>query len=117
MPHRPMNRRVDRNERGTGTLQSDMLAWFKKAIYFAPHGKPVFMKHARKILAIISFVALASCVCGQAGPTPAGDKRVWVATWGASQQIPEPQNSLPADDLRDATVRQSEEHTSELQSL
>jgi lysophospholipase L1-like esterase len=29
-----------------------------------------------------------------------------VATWGASQQIPEPQNALPADDLRDATVRQ-----------
>ena len=32
--------------------------------------------------------------------------QVWVATWGASQQIPEPQNALPADDLRDATVRQ-----------
>jgi lysophospholipase L1-like esterase len=30
----------------------------------------------------------------------------WVASWGASQQIPEPQNALPADDLRDATVRQ-----------
>ncbi|HKU28360.1 MAG TPA: hypothetical protein VJQ54_23025, partial [Candidatus Sulfotelmatobacter sp.] len=31
---------------------------------------------------------------------------VWVVTWGASQQIPEAQNALPADDLRDATVRQ-----------
>lgn len=31
---------------------------------------------------------------------------VWVATWGASQQIPEPQNALPAGDLRDATVRE-----------
>lgn len=30
----------------------------------------------------------------------------WVASWGASQQVPEPQNALPADDLRDATVRQ-----------
>lgn len=30
----------------------------------------------------------------------------WVATWGASQQIPEPHNALPKDDLRDATVRQ-----------
>jgi lysophospholipase L1-like esterase len=30
----------------------------------------------------------------------------WVATWGASQQVPEPANSLPLDDLRDATVRQ-----------
>ena len=32
--------------------------------------------------------------------------QTWVATWSASQQIPEPQNELPADDLRDATVRQ-----------
>jgi len=31
---------------------------------------------------------------------------VWIATWGASQQIPEPQNALPADDLRDATMRE-----------
>ncbi len=30
----------------------------------------------------------------------------WIETWGASQQVPEPQNALPADDLRDATVRQ-----------
>jgi lysophospholipase L1-like esterase len=30
----------------------------------------------------------------------------WVATWGASQQIPEPYNALPKDDMRDATVRQ-----------
>jgi lysophospholipase L1-like esterase len=29
-----------------------------------------------------------------------------VASWGASQQIPEPQNALPPDDLRDATLRQ-----------
>ena len=31
---------------------------------------------------------------------------VWVASWGSSQQIPEPQNALPAGDLKDATVRQ-----------
>jgi lysophospholipase L1-like esterase len=30
----------------------------------------------------------------------------WIETWGSSQQIPEPQNSLPAEDMRDATVRQ-----------
>jgi lysophospholipase L1-like esterase len=34
------------------------------------------------------------------------DAQVWVASWGASQQIPEPQNARAADDLRDATVRQ-----------
>jgi lysophospholipase L1-like esterase len=32
--------------------------------------------------------------------------QVWVASWGAAQQIPEPQNALAADDLRDSTVRQ-----------
>ena len=32
--------------------------------------------------------------------------QAWVASWSASQQIPEPQNALAADDLRDATVRQ-----------
>ncbi len=31
---------------------------------------------------------------------------VWVASWGASQQIPEPQNALPSNDLKDTTVRQ-----------
>jgi lysophospholipase L1-like esterase len=36
--------------------------------------------------------------------TPA---ETWIETWGASQQIPEPQNALPTDDLRDATVRQT----------
>jgi len=30
----------------------------------------------------------------------------WVATWACSQQIPEPQNALGSDDLRDATLRQ-----------
>lgn len=30
----------------------------------------------------------------------------WVASWAASQQVPETQNALPVDYLRDATVRQ-----------
>src|SRR5262249_47819386 len=30
----------------------------------------------------------------------------WVGSWAASQQLAEPRNSLPADDLRDATLRQ-----------
>ena len=33
-------------------------------------------------------------------------KQVWITTWGSSQQIPESQNALPEDELRDATVRQ-----------
>ena len=30
----------------------------------------------------------------------------WVGTWAASQQLPEPANSLPPEDLTDATLRQ-----------
>ena len=30
----------------------------------------------------------------------------WVGTWASSQQIPEPQNALPPEALRDATLRQ-----------
>jgi lysophospholipase L1-like esterase len=30
----------------------------------------------------------------------------WVGTWASSQQIPEPVNALPPDQLRDATLRQ-----------
>jgi lysophospholipase L1-like esterase len=48
-------------------------------------------------------LALAACAaCPAQNPSAA----VWVASWGASQQIPEPQNALPSDDLRDATLRQ-----------
>ena len=31
----------------------------------------------------------------------------WIPVWGSSQYAPEPQNALPADDLRDATLRQT----------
>jgi lysophospholipase L1-like esterase len=48
-------------------------------------------------------LAVASCASAQRGAAK-GD--TWVSSWGASQQIPEPQNALPVDDLRDATVRQ-----------
>jgi lysophospholipase L1-like esterase len=64
------------------------------------------MKHARNLLTIVSFAALASCSWAQVSITPAANAKVWVASWGTSQQVPEPQNALPADDLRDATVRQ-----------
>ena len=30
----------------------------------------------------------------------------WVGSWATSQQLVEPQNSIPADDLKDATLRQ-----------
>lgn len=37
---------------------------------------------------------------------PARSGQVWVGSWAASQQIPEAQNALAPEDLRDATVRQ-----------
>jgi len=32
--------------------------------------------------------------------------QVWAGSWAASQQLPEPDVAIPADDLRDATLRQ-----------
>jgi lysophospholipase L1-like esterase len=55
-----------------------------------------------------AFALLAACTCA-AGPIQAqasGVAQSWSVSWGASQQIPEPQNILPAADLEDATVRQ-----------
>jgi lysophospholipase L1-like esterase len=61
--------------------------------------------HSRPLLVIFvivaAFPAAGFCQAGQSAP-----QQVWIATWGASQQIPEPQNVLPQAALRDATVRQ-----------
>jgi lysophospholipase L1-like esterase len=62
------------------------------------------MRQARKFALVFGFVLAASCVLAQRNGAAKAD--VWVASWGASQQIPEPQNALPTDDLRDATVRE-----------
>lgn len=41
------------------------------------------------------------------GAAPASSSaQNWVGSWAAAQQIPEPQNALAPDDLRDATLRQ-----------
>jgi hypothetical protein len=59
------------------------------------------------------FLSVLLGVAAICGPTQAKDRKgtvaagpVWVTSWGTSQQVPEPHNALPADDLRDATVRQ-----------
>ena len=54
---------------------------------------------------MILWLVTASCMHAQTTPVPAAPQS-WVASWGASQQVPEPQNAIAADDLRDATVRQ-----------
>jgi lysophospholipase L1-like esterase len=62
------------------------------------------MKRGLRFLGIVGFVA--SCILAGTSAQPVAKETVWVASWGTSQQIPEPQNALPSDDLRDATVRQ-----------
>ena len=64
------------------------------------------MKQTRKLLAIIVIAVAASSIGAQAQKSNPLQPQAWVATWGASQQVPEPQNALPLEDLRDATVRQ-----------
>ncbi|MGA9071790.1 MAG: SGNH/GDSL hydrolase family protein [Terracidiphilus sp.] len=62
------------------------------------------MKDTPNLRALVLLLLLASYAWAK--DKPAVKAPVWVASWAASQQIPEPQNALPTDDLRDATVRQ-----------
>jgi lysophospholipase L1-like esterase len=64
------------------------------------------MKLALKFSAIFLLILSAGTSRAQPGIPPAANTVIWVVSWGASQQVPEPQNAIPADDLRDATVRQ-----------
>jgi lysophospholipase L1-like esterase len=57
----------------------------------------IFAIMRKNLLALLATV----CSLSAAQPSP-----TWVGSWAASQQLPEPQNSLPPDDLRDATLRQ-----------
>ena len=55
-----------------------------------------------------SLALLSALLCAPGNgrkPKPAAGQ-VWVGSWAASQQIPEPRNSLPAQAMQDATVRQ-----------
>jgi lysophospholipase L1-like esterase len=52
----------------------------------------------------VAFLGFLAVMCAQCVAQPL--RKVWVASWGASQQIPEAQNAMAPDDLRDATLRQ-----------
>jgi lysophospholipase L1-like esterase len=54
-------------------------------------------------LALCAWIALLGLQPAAAGPLGGSS---WLGSWAASQQIPEPQNALPAQALRDATLRQ-----------
>jgi lysophospholipase L1-like esterase len=64
------------------------------------------MKTARAIASTVVVVLAAWFFATSASAQPASNGQVWVGSWAASQQIPEPQNALAPDDLRNATVRQ-----------
>jgi lysophospholipase L1-like esterase len=75
-----------------------------KAIYCGEYGKASAMKQAWKFMFLLGFALAANCVLAQQSSEEKSG--AWVSSWGASQQIPEPQNALPRDELRDATVRE-----------
>lgn len=61
-----------------------------------------FAKAALPALVVLTASFFLGITVHAQGPA----QTAWVGTWAASQQIPEPQNSLPPDALRDATLRQ-----------
>lgn len=72
------------------------------ALSFVESMRGFMFKAPRRFLAI-------ACVGGAvlAGSRALAETPVrWTGAWAASQQIPEPQNALPPESLRDATLRQ-----------
>src|SRR5450432_686127 len=61
------------------------------------------LKIATALVLLIALGGVADHLHAQPG---AQAQQKWVATWGTSQQIPEPQNAIPSEDLRDVTLRQ-----------
>ena len=55
-----------------------------------------------KVSAVLAVLVGSVAAVGQTVTIPAN----WVGSWATSQQLPEPQNSLSAEDLQDATLRQ-----------
>jgi lysophospholipase L1-like esterase len=64
------------------------------------------MKPTYKNLLFLALLFTAHSLGVRADAQSAKSSQPWVGTWAASQQIPEPQNSLSTDDLRDTTMRQ-----------
>ena len=93
-------------QQGTQGLRNDRMAPFSKSINFGNHAKPFPMKPARSFFTTIGFLIYIGALPLRTSPADLPTPQIWVATWGSSQQIPEPQNELPSDDLRDATLRQ-----------
>jgi lysophospholipase L1-like esterase len=74
--------------------------------YFGTDTKSRTMNRARSVSIFIVVLGALACIFMPYNARAAAVAQVWVVTWGASQQIPEPSNALPPADLRDATLRQ-----------
>lgn len=70
---------------------------------YASHTKCLTKKKAFRNCTLMLVLFLAWAVSPLHG---AAKHQTWIVSWAASQQLPEPHNALPSDDLRDATVRQ-----------
>ena len=58
---------------------------------------------------VVASTAPAQLSTAASTPSPgaaSGSNAAWVGSWAAAQQIPEPNNSLPLETLKDATLRQ-----------
>lgn len=64
------------------------------------------MTSARIVRCILPVFILGASHSGIGAAQTAATQPVWVASWTASQQIPEPANALPPESLHDATLRQ-----------
>jgi lysophospholipase L1-like esterase len=64
------------------------------------------MTRARKNGTLLWLVLTLAAAGGRLNAQTGAPAQVWIASWGAAQQVPEPQNALAPDNLRDATVRQ-----------
>jgi lysophospholipase L1-like esterase len=85
-------------------VRDGILSSPEKRFTLGDHHKPSAMTHALRFRVILAASLALACafVCWGKQAKP----EVWVASWGASQQVPEPQDAMAADDLRDATVRE-----------
>jgi lysophospholipase L1-like esterase len=61
----------------------------------------------RKAFCAVVLVALGTVACQALPPQGGADEQSnWVSSWVSAQQVPEPRNALPPEDLENATLRQ-----------
>src|SRR5271168_1772032 len=92
--------------RRTRSLQMLFLLRSRKAIYFRVHIKPSNMRPTPKNRFFLPLLMALLCSTAPVRAQRTTGSQVWVGTWAASQQIPEPQNAVSTDDLNNVTMRE-----------